>query len=107
MASPDYIDEDHLMVVTPDKQPVAYCVGWYDQAKPDTGYIEPVGTHAQFRQRGFAKAIIRDCFKRMMAHGIKFTEIASPAEPNVATYHYDALSPMSRREVHRYAQKPS
>ena len=57
--SPDYIDEYNLIVISPDKQPIAYCVGWHDRAKEDTGYIEPVGTHAQYRQRGFAKAIIR------------------------------------------------
>lgn len=53
---------------------------------------------------GFAKAIIRECFQRMTANGIKIAYIASPAEPDIANYLYDALSPMSRREVHRYVE---
>ena len=78
ISSPDYIDEYHLMVVSPDNQPVAYCIGWHS-AEENSGYIEPVGTHADFRQRGFAKAINKECFSRMKANGIKVVEIASMA----------------------------
>lgn len=37
MASPDYIDEYNLMVVSPDGRPVAYCVGWHEPAKEHSG----------------------------------------------------------------------
>lgn len=106
ISSPDYIDEYNLMVVSPDNQPVAYCVGWHS-ASENSGYIEPVGTHADFRRRGFAKAINRECFSRMKANGIKLVEIASSAEPNVANYLYESLSPRNKREVHRYSKKVS
>ncbi|MCB0008113.1 MAG: GNAT family N-acetyltransferase [Anaerolineales bacterium] len=102
MASPDYIDEYNLVVLSPDNRPVAYCVGWHEPAKEGYGYIEPVGTHAEFRRRGLAKAVIRECFARMKANGIKIVEIASRAEPAVANYLYDALAPQARREVHKY-----
>jgi ribosomal protein S18 acetylase RimI-like enzyme len=69
MASPDYIDVYNLVVVSPEKQHVAYCVGWHEKATEDGGYIEPVGTHAAYRRRGFAKAVIRACFARMKANG--------------------------------------
>ncbi|MCP5098722.1 MAG: GNAT family N-acetyltransferase [Chloroflexi bacterium] len=104
MSSPDYIDEYHLIVVSPDNQLVAYCVGWH-AANENSGYIEPVGTHAEFRQRGFAKAINRECFTRMKANGIKVAEIASSAEPDIANYLYESLSPRDKREVHRYSKK--
>ena len=107
MASPDYVDEYNLMVISPDRQPVAYCVGWHDRAKEQSGYIEPVGTHAAYRQRGFAKAVIRECFARMKANGIRTVEIASRAEPALANLLYDSLSPQTRREVHKYAKKVS
>lgn len=104
-ASLDYISEYDLMVLTPDKQPVAYCVGWHEQARDHSGYIEPVGTHADYRQRGFAKAVIRECFARMKANGIQTVEIASSAEPDISNFLYDSLSPQTKREVHKYQKR--
>ena len=105
MASPDYIDEYNLSVVSPDKQQVAYCVGWHDRSKAGCGYIEPVGTHAEYRQRGFAKAINKECFRRMKANDITTVEIASRAKPNISNFLYDSLSPQTKREVHKYGKK--
>ena len=105
MASPDYIDEYNLMVVGPDNRPVAYCVGWHEPAKEGCGYIEPVGTHAEYRRRGFASAVIKECFARMKANGIRFVEIASRAEPAVANFLYESLSPQAKREVHKYEKQ--
>jgi len=106
-ASPDYISEYDLMVISPDRQPVAYCVGWHEQAREHSGYIEPVGTHAEYRQRGFAKAVIRECFARMKANDIRTVEIASSAEPDISNFLYDSLSPQTKREVHKYQKKVS
>ena len=105
--SPDYISEYDLMIISPDKQPVAYCVGWHEQAKERSGYIEPVGTHTEYRQRGFAKAVIRECFARMKANNIRTVEIASSAEPDVSNFLYDSLSPKTKLEVHKYQKKVS
>ena len=105
MASPDYIDEYNLSVISPDKQQVAYCIGWHDCSKARHGYIESVGTHAEYRQRGFAKAINRECFRRMKANGITTVEIASRAEPNVSNFLYNSLSPQTKREVYKYGKK--
>jgi mycothiol synthase len=107
MASPDYIDEYNLSVISPNKQQVAYCIGWHNRAKEHSGYIEPVGTHAAYRQRGFAKAINKECFRRMKANGITTVEIASRAEPAVANFLYDSLSPRTRREIYKYAKTVS
>lgn len=102
LATPDYIDEYHLMAVSPDGQPVAYCVGWHESGDDRRGTIEPVGTHTGYRRRGFATALIRECFARLKANGIKTVEIASLAEPDVANYLYDCLLPTTKKEVHRY-----
>ena len=102
LASPDHVDDYHLMVISPDGQPVAYCVGWHETAREGFGYIEPVGTHADFRRRGFATAVIQECFARLKANGIHTAEIASGAEPNVSNFLYESLHPATKREVHRY-----
>ena len=41
MSSPDQTDEYNLVVVSPEGEHVAYCVGWHDHAKDHAGYIEP------------------------------------------------------------------
>jgi len=107
MASPDYVDAYNLVVVSPEGRHVAYCVGWHERADPQAGYIEPVGTHANFRRRGFATAVIRECFARMKANGVRTVEIASGAEPNISNFLYDSLGPKSKREVHKYAKAVS
>jgi len=107
MASPDYIDAYNLVVMSPEGEHVAYCVGWHERADPRAGYIEPVGTHADFRRRGFATAVIRECFSRMKANGVRTVEIASGAEPNISNFLYDSLGPKSKREVHKYAKAVS
>lgn len=104
MASDDYVDAYNLVVVSPEGQHVAYCVGWRENSQDNAGYIEPVGTHADFRRRGFASAVIKACFRRMKADGIKTVEIASRAEPNISNFLYDSLHPATKREVHKYAK---
>jgi ribosomal protein S18 acetylase RimI-like enzyme len=104
IASPDYVEAYHLTVVSPEGKHVAYCVGWHENAKEHAGYIEPVGTHAAYRRRGFATAVIKECFRRMRANGIRTVEIASGAEPNVSNFLYDSLQPKTKREVHKYAK---
>ena len=104
LASPDYCDDYHLMVILPDGQPGAYCVGWHETARAGFGYIEPVGTHADFRRRGFAKAVIQECFACLKGNGIHTVEIASGAEPNVPNVLYESLEANMKREAHKYSK---
>ena len=71
-------------------------------AKADSGSIEPVVTHSDYRRRGLAQAVVRECFQRMKAGGIATVRIASVAEPAVGNFLYESLGPTSRQEVHRY-----
>jgi len=104
LASPAYEGAWDLMVLSRDGTPVSFCVGWREPAATDEGNIEPVGTHAAYRRRGLAQAVVRECFARMKAAGIRRVRIASVAEPAVGNHLYDSLSPMTKREVHRYAK---
>ena len=104
VASPEYRGEYDLMAIAPDGQPAAYCVGWHEGAREGNGFIEPVGTHADFRRRGFATAVIKECFARLKKDGIHTVEIASGAEPNPSNFLYESLSPATKREVHSYGK---
>lgn len=102
ISSPDHVDDYDLMVISAEGRPVAYCVGWRDKAKAGHGCVEPVGTHADYRRRGFAKAVVRECLARLKRDGIRTTDIASRAEPDVANFLYESLMPKAKQEVHRY-----
>jgi hypothetical protein len=51
-----YRAESSLLVSTPDGRGVAYGQGWYDEVSR-SGQLEPVGTHAQYRRLGLARAV--------------------------------------------------
>ena len=53
-----------VSIVAPDGQHVASCVGFVDPVN-NIAEIERVCTHADHRQRGYAFAAIRDCFRRL------------------------------------------
>lgn len=104
MASHDYVEELDLCAVNDKGQLVAYCIGWHDPAKNGAGYVEPVGTHADFRRRGLASAIIKECFIRMKKRGIYVADISSEAEPATANYLYDSLNPTKKIKIHKYVK---
>lgn len=77
----------------------------YDLERLDLGYALEEGFTIQAFSELFAKAVIKECFARMKANGIHTVEIASRAEPDISNYNYDALSPQTKRKVHKYAKK--
>lgn len=103
-SSPNYIKELDLCVVSPNNQFVAYCTGWYDSIDENVGYIEPVGTHHQYRKRGFASAVIKECFNRLKENGKHTVVISSLAEPAVANFLYDSLQPSSKSKIFKYCK---
>jgi len=104
--SNDYIKNLDMAAVTDDGVYAAYCIGWRDPGSDDSGYIEPVGTHSDHRRKGLATAVIKECFSRMHAMGIKMVEIASGADPSkMGNYLYDSLNPCRKRAVLEYVKK--
>lgn len=63
LAAPDMNAALHVAAQTADKEYVAYCGAWYDEAT-DYVYIEPVCTVPQYRGKGIAKAVLFEALKR-------------------------------------------
>lgn len=101
--SPNYRPDLDLLVVNPQGKSVAYCVGWVEEINPKVGFIEPMGTHSEYRKNGFAKALAKECFKRLANLGVETAWIASAAEPNISNFLYDSLNPTSIKRSYRYA----
>lgn len=105
--SKDYIKELDLGIISPSGQMVAYCIGWRSNGTRDKGYIEPVGTHADFRRMGLASNMIKTCFNKMYNLGIKEVNISSYAEPDVSNFLYDSLNPREMYKIFQYTKIPS
>jgi ribosomal protein S18 acetylase RimI-like enzyme len=78
-------------------------MGWIEENDPQAGYIEPMGTHADYRRRGFATCLAKECFKRLWRKGVKNVSIASHAEPNISNFLYESLNPVSVKKGFNYS----
>jgi ribosomal protein S18 acetylase RimI-like enzyme len=85
MESPGYAAEREWVVVAPDGRFAAFAVTWYD-ALNQLGYFEPVGTHADFRRMGLARALMIHAMHAMRAAGMTHASVAhEAAEENPAS----------------------
>jgi len=66
---------------------VANCICWAD-AQSRIGLFEPVGTHAQFRQRGLARFAMLEGLRRLKARGMAWAGVGTAHfnAPAIATY---------------------
>lgn len=69
MQSPGYAAEREFVVVAPDGRFAAFTVTWHDD-RNRIGYFEPVGTHADFRRMGLARAVMIYGMHQMRAAGM-------------------------------------
>lgn len=103
--SPNYRPELDLVIVNTQDEAVAYCIGWVEENNPKAGNIEPMGTHSDYRQHGFGKALAKETFKRQAALGVETAWIVSFAEPNISNYLYESLKPASVKRSYRYSRQ--
>ena len=95
ITAPSYALEWNLVVCAPDGQHVAFCLAWPDE-RNQIAEIDPVGTRADYQQRGLAKALVFECFRRLQARGIRQAYIASGTEPAVGNRLYESLGPTEK-----------
>ncbi len=76
--APDYRKEHDLVVVAPDGTYAACCILWYD-AGNRIGYLEPVGTHPDFRRRGLARGVVLHGLHKLADLGAVRVPMASTA----------------------------
>lgn len=69
MESPGYAAEREFVVVAPDGRFAAFTVIWHDE-RNRIGSFEPVGTHADFRRMGLARAVMVYAMHQMRAAGM-------------------------------------
>ena len=75
MQSPGYEPERELVIQAPDGSFAAFSILWYDRLNR-IGLFEPVGTHKDYRRRGFGRAIVLYGMQKMAAAGMQFATVA-------------------------------
>lgn len=89
---PEYRPELDLVIAAPEGRLAAFCVGWYDRARPGgvvTTQIEPLGVDEAFRGLGLGRAILDEEIRRMQALGARqiLVETDNDRGPALALYH--------------------
>jgi mycothiol synthase len=75
MESPGYAPERELVIQAPDGTFAAFTVIRYDHLNR-IGLFEPVGTHKDYRRRGFGRALIIYGMQQMATAGMDFATVA-------------------------------
>jgi ribosomal protein S18 acetylase RimI-like enzyme len=89
MESPGYAPERELVIQAPDGTFVAFTVTWHDHLNR-TGLFEPVGTHKDYRRRGFGRAIVLYGLQQMAAAGMTIASVAHFGDNEAARGLYQA-----------------
>ncbi|MEO3820462.1 GNAT family N-acetyltransferase [Plantactinospora sp. B24E8] len=71
-----YRGEFDMVVEAPDGRFLAYCLGWYDEVNR-VGVLEPVGTLAEFRGQGLARATIEAVLRAFREAGARTALVSS------------------------------
>lgn len=104
-SAPSYSRDLDFSLVSPGGEHVAFCVAWIDP-RNQVAEVDPVGTHPDYRRRGFAKAVVSECFRRLGARGVRHAYIGSGPEPYVSNRLYESLQPVERYQENRWIKRP-
>jgi mycothiol synthase len=90
----EYLPDLDLVAVTAEGRLAAFCIGWFDAAGPQgrpSGQIEPIGVHADFRQRGLGRAILSEALRRLHQHGAEQVYVESDETDDGAFVFYQSV----------------
>ena len=101
MEKPGYDPDREIVVESADGRIAALALYWLDE-RNRLGHFEPVGTHREFRRRGFARAAMLEGMLRMRAAGMRAVSITHDAENVAALRLYESLGFRRRYETYGF-----
>jgi GNAT superfamily N-acetyltransferase len=84
-AMPQFRPDLVTVVVAPNGEVAACCIGWLDE-RSATLEIEPLGTHRDYRRLGLAHAVVKEVQHRAWANGARHVLVWNDPASNPAAY---------------------
>ncbi|WP_117211458.1 GNAT family N-acetyltransferase [Allorhizocola rhizosphaerae] len=106
MRKPGYDPAREIVVEAPDGRIAAFAVMWLDE-RNRTGHFEPVGTHADFRRRGHARAVMLHAMHLMREAGMTLVTVNHNAENVAALQLYESLGFARTHETYGFRRPPA
>lgn len=103
MQAPGYTPDLDVIAVAPGERVAAFALGWYD-AHNRVGELEPVGTHADFRGRGLAKAVVGEALRRFQARDAQHVIVYVESDNHAAQALYRAAGFQQRNTIRPYVR---
>ena len=97
--SPCFNPKFDLSLVDENGRHLSSCVAFIDH-RNNYAEIEKICTHNEYRNRGFAEAVIRECFRRLYKEGIQYAYITGYS--NAAKNLYEKLGAVKSKNWYSY-----
>jgi mycothiol synthase len=102
LRQPAYDADLDLVIVDPDGQLAAFCVGWLGPVgwnDRTAGQIEPLGVADRHRGRGLGRVIARECVRRLYAKGAQDVYVETDLHRDAALATYEAVGFREERSI--------
>lgn len=87
---PDYKPDLDIVVESPDKRLVAFCICWLDENSM-TGHVEPLGCHKDYRQYGLGRVALSEGLHRLQSLGAQSIFVETDNYRNTAFRLYQSF----------------
>ena len=104
--SPIYRPKLDLAITTLDASIAAFCTIWFDE-RHQVGFYEPVGTASAHRQRGLAKALLIEGFRRLSKMGATTAYLGNSAANRAGNRLYESIGMAIFDQEHWWQKQPS
>ncbi|NKB69883.1 MAG: GNAT family N-acetyltransferase [Candidatus Latescibacteria bacterium] len=104
MQSCIYPADFDLVIMAPNGQCAAFCIGWLD-AESQIGLFEPVGTRPTFRRMGLAKALLQAGLRQMKKAGMATATVCVEGDNRAAQRLYEAVGFQLDRQLYSFAKE--
>jgi len=78
--APTYDQDMDWVVVAPNGNLAAYCIGSVDEEDPTIGSLDPIGSHPEHQNRGLASALIAYGLCVLKSKGLKYAQFGTSSE---------------------------